>query len=51
MLIKGQKVDNIKLGNTLSNDQLGTEKFDYMLSNPPFGGDWKKIQKHFYDEH
>ncbi|MDA0148272.1 type I restriction-modification system subunit M [Vibrio sp. LaRot3] len=51
MLIKGQKVDNIKLGNTLSNDQLRTEKFDYMLSNPPFGVDWKKIQKHINDEH
>ena len=51
MLIKGQKVDNIKLGNTLSNDQLRTEKFDYMLSNPPFGVDWKKIQKVINDEH
>ena len=51
MLIKGQKVDNIKLGNTLSNDQLRTEKFDYMLSNPPFGVDWKKIQKQINDEH
>lgn len=51
MLIKGQKVDNIKLGNTLSNDQLRTETFDYMLSNPPFGVDWKKIQKFINDEH
>lgn len=51
MLIKGQKVDNIKLGNTLSNDQLRTDKFDYMLSNPPFGVDWKKIQKQINDEH
>jgi type I restriction enzyme M protein len=51
MMIKGQKVDNIKLGNTLSNDQLRTEKFDYMLSNPPFGVDWKKIQKFVNDEH
>ena len=51
MLIKGQKVDNIKLGNTLSNDQLRTEKFDYMLSNPPFGVDWKKIQQQINDEH
>ncbi|EHZ2725411.1 SAM-dependent DNA methyltransferase [Vibrio parahaemolyticus] len=51
MLIKGQKVDNIKLGNTLSNDQLRTDKFDYMLSNPPFGVDWKKIQKSIIDEH
>ena len=51
MLIKGQKVDNIKLGNTLSNDQLRNDKFDYMLSNPPFGVDWKKIQKYINDEH
>lgn len=51
MLIKGQKVDNIKLGNTLSNDQLSSDKFDYMLSNPPFGVDWKKIQKNISDEH
>lgn len=51
MLIKGQKVDNIKLGNTLSNDQLSSDKFDYMLSNPPFGVDWKKIQKTISDEH
>lgn len=51
MLIKGQEVDNIKLGNTLSNDQLYTEKFDYMLSNPPFGVDWKKIESSIKDEH
>jgi type I restriction enzyme M protein len=51
MLIKGQKVDNIKLGNTLSNDQLTTDKFDYMLSNPPFGVDWKKVQKGIVEEH
>ncbi|MBA6336666.1 SAM-dependent DNA methyltransferase [Colwellia sp. BRX8-7] len=44
MLIKGQDVSNIKLGNTLSNDQLYADKFDYMLSNPPFGVDWKKIE-------
>ena len=51
MLIKGQEVDNIKLGNTLSNDQLYAEKFDYMLSNPPFGVDWKKIESSIKDEH
>jgi predicted nucleotidyltransferase len=43
MLIKGQEVDRIKLGNTLSNDQLYGDKFDYMLSNPPFGVDWEKV--------
>ncbi len=51
MLIKGQEVANIKLGNTLSNDQLYADKFDYMLSNPPFGVDWKKIEKAIKDEH
>jgi type I restriction enzyme M protein len=51
MLIKGQEVNNIKLGNTLSNDQLYADKFDYMLSNPPFGVDWKKIESSIKDEH
>ena len=51
MLIKGQEVSNIKLGNTLSNDQLYADKFDYMLSNPPFGVDWKKIESDIKDEH
>ena len=50
MLIKGQEVSNIKLGNTLSNDQLYSDKFDYMLSNPPFGVDWKKIEQNIKDE-
>jgi len=50
MLIKGQEVKNIKLGNTLSNDQLYADKFDYMLSNPPFGVDWKKIESTIKDE-
>jgi type I restriction enzyme M protein len=50
MLIKGQEVSNIKLGNTLSNDQLYSDKFDYMLSNPPFGVDWKKIEQSIKDE-
>ena len=51
MLIKGQDVSRIKLGNTLSNDQLSQDKFDYMLSNPPFGVDWKKIEADIKDEH
>lgn len=51
MLVKGQEVKNIKLGNTLSNDQLYADKFDYMLSNPPFGVDWKKIEADIQDEH
>lgn len=51
MLIKGQDVSRIKLGNTLSNDQLSQDQFDYMLSNPPFGVDWKKIESEINDEH
>ncbi|MFU7157036.1 type I restriction-modification system subunit M [Pseudomonas aeruginosa] len=53
MLIKGQDVTSIKLGNTLSNDHLaGPEhRFDFMLSNPPFGVEWKKVQKQITDEH
>ena len=51
MLIKGQDVSHIKLGNTLSNDHLYANKFDYMLSNPPFGVDWKKIEGDIADEH
>jgi type I restriction enzyme M protein len=45
MLIKGQDIANIIFGNTLSNDGLPGGRFDYMLSNPPFGVEWKKIEK------
>ncbi|NUQ23723.1 MAG: SAM-dependent DNA methyltransferase [Saprospiraceae bacterium] len=45
MLIKGQNPANIKFGNTFTVDGLEDEKFDYMLSNPPFGVDWKKAEK------
>ncbi|MDH5377755.1 MAG: type I restriction-modification system subunit M, partial [Gammaproteobacteria bacterium] len=51
MLIKGQEVGNIKHGNTLSNDLLYGQYYDYMLSNPPFGVDWKKIEQDIKDEH
>ncbi|WP_353268811.1 class I SAM-dependent DNA methyltransferase [Gemmatimonas sp.] len=51
MLIKGQDVSNIFAGNTLSNDGLPGNKFDYMLSNPPFGVEWKKIEKEVRREH
>jgi type I restriction enzyme M protein len=51
MLIKGQGISNIKLGNTLSDDQLAAKTFDVMLSNPPFGVEWKKVQKQVTDEY
>ena len=44
MLIKGQDISKIVLGNTLSKDAFPNEKFDYMLSNPPYGVDWKKVK-------
>jgi type I restriction enzyme M protein len=50
MLIKGQDIKNIRFGNTLADDQLGDHKYDYMLSNPPFGVEWKKIQKEVQKE-
>ena len=44
MLIKGQDIANIIFGNTLSADGLLGKLFDYSLSNPPFGVEWKKIE-------
>lgn len=51
MLVKGQAVENIVAGNTLSDDGHAGRKFDYMLSNPPFGVEWKKVEKAVRDEH
>ncbi|WP_105381427.1 type I restriction-modification system subunit M [Neorhizobium alkalisoli] len=51
MLIKGQDVSNIVFGNTLSDDGHAGQKFDYMLSNPPFGVEWKKVEKEIRVEH
>ncbi len=51
MLIKGQDVGNIVFGNTLSDDGHPAEHFDYMLSNPPFGVEWKKVEKEVRKEH
>ena len=41
MLIKGNNADFIKVGNTLSDDQFEGQTFDYIISNPPFGREWK----------
>lgn len=49
-LIQGYDTKNIKLGNTLSNDLLPHEQFDYCLANPPFGVKWEKVQKQVQDE-
>ncbi len=45
MLIKGQDVSQIKPGDTLASDGHSGETFDYMLSNPPFGVEWKQSEK------
>lgn len=51
MLIKGQNTSNVKFGNSFTEDGLKNEKFDYMLSNPPFGVEWKKIKAQITKEH
>ena len=59
MLIKGQKPDNIAKGNSLKNkdgvklkgDQFINHKFDYLITNPPFGVKWGKVQKEVTEEH
>ena len=50
-LIQGFETKNVKLGNTLSNDQLPHERFDYCLANPPFGVKWENVQKQVQAEH
>ncbi|MBP6809749.1 MAG: SAM-dependent DNA methyltransferase [Chromatiaceae bacterium] len=51
MLIKGQDISNLSYGNTLAEDGLLGKVFDYCLSNPPFGVDWKKIEKVIREEY
>ncbi|MDP8212254.1 MAG: class I SAM-dependent DNA methyltransferase [Candidatus Zapsychrus exili] len=51
MLIKGQNTDLIKYGNSFTQDGLRDEKFDYMLSNPPFGVEWKKVEAEIKKEY
>jgi type I restriction enzyme M protein len=51
MLMKGEDPENIKRENTLSHDLLPGKQFNYMLSNPPFGKDWKNIREEIEAEH
>lgn len=51
MLIRGGNSDNMRQGNTLSDDKFSGFKFDYIISNPPFGIDWKVEKKAVEDEH
>lgn len=51
LMIKGQNASNIKKGNSISEDQLSNEKFDYLITNPPFGVKWEKFAKKVKEEH
>jgi type I restriction enzyme M protein len=51
MLIKGQEPENIAYGNSFTADGFSDRKFDYMLSNPPFGVSWKKVKDQIEREH
>lgn len=44
MMLKGQDASHIKYGNSFSEDHFEGERFDYLLANPPFGVEWKKVE-------
>ncbi|MGL4446912.1 MAG: type I restriction-modification system subunit M [Aeromonas sp.] len=46
MMIKGNNPENIKVGSTLATDEFASTRFDFMLSNPPYGKSWASEQKH-----
>ncbi|WP_213451258.1 type I restriction-modification system subunit M [Rhizomonospora bruguierae] len=51
MMIKGQNPENIKFGNSFSDDGHRGGHFDYLLANPPFGVEWKKVKEEVEAEH
>jgi type I restriction enzyme M protein len=51
MLIRNQDATHIAAGNSFSKDGFAGERFDYFLCNPPFGVDWKKVERAIRDEH
>jgi type I restriction enzyme M protein len=50
LLMKGEDAENIKHGNTITKDKLISKTFNYMLTNPPFGDDWKNIREFVENE-
>jgi type I restriction enzyme M protein len=50
MMLKGQDPSNIYMGNSFSDDGHKGKRFDYMLANPPFGVEWKKVKEEVDDE-
>lgn len=51
MMIKGESLDNIRFGDSFTNDYFSDKTFDYMLANPPFGVEWKPQQNFIKKEH
>lgn len=51
MMLKGQDASHIVYGNSFSEDGLAGQTYDYLLANPPFGVEWKKVEKAVRDEH
>jgi type I restriction enzyme M protein len=51
LIIKSQDVSNVRLGDTLAEDKFADRGFDFILSNPPFGQDWKASEKQVRREH
>lgn len=49
MMIKGNNPANIRVGSTLSTDEFAGTRFDFMLSNPPYGKSWSSEQKYIKD--
>lgn len=50
MILKGNTNSRVVLGNSFNEDGFKGQKFDYMLTNPPFGVEWKKVEKFIKDE-
>lgn len=51
MMIKGHDIDNIRFGDSFTDDHFAAKKFDYMLANPPFGVKWEAQQAFIKREH
>jgi type I restriction enzyme M protein len=51
MMLKGQDASHIHYGNSFTEDGENSRRFDYMLANPPFGVEWKKVESEIKDEH
>jgi type I restriction enzyme M protein len=51
MMLKGQDASNIAFGNSFTEDGHAGARFDYLLANPPFGVEWKKVADAIRDEH